>query len=129
MSNRLDTINKFRATLDWLEEHPDVPLPYELSVFHGYQLFGATKADLRALISALPNVIKSEADHLDSVKVTGTPPGGIPVTFFAKRELTCDRKVVGTRKVMKPDPDADVPMVEVEEEIVEWDCRPLLGDR
>lgn len=51
--------------------------------------------------------------------------GAVGVRIFTDRNVVCTKKVVGTRKVEKPDPNA--PKVEVVEEIVEWECGPLLA--
>jgi hypothetical protein len=53
--------------------------------------------------------------------------GGVTLRVYAPRKQVCERRVVGTRTVLKPAPDA--PMVEVEEDIVEWECAPsILAD-
>lgn len=41
------------------------------------------------------------------------------------REAVCTPRVVGTRETTKPDPDA--PRIKVTENVIEWDCNPLLA--
>lgn len=53
--------------------------------------------------------------------------GGITISHHTQRDEVCTRKVTGTRTVQVPDPAA--PLVEVTEDIVEWDCEPILADR
>lgn len=60
--------------------------------------------------------------------------GPVTLAAYIEREQVCDRVVVGTEVVVEtgPDPEAvaALPVVEreVEREIVEWRCRPLLAD-
>lgn len=51
--------------------------------------------------------------------------GGVRIHVYAPRGAVCERVVVGTEKVLVPDPDA--PKVEREREIVEWRCDPILA--
>lgn len=41
------------------------------------------------------------------------------------RETVCTPRVVGTRETTKPDPNA--PRITVTENVIEWDCHPLLA--
>lgn len=50
---------------------------------------------------------------------------GFKLEAWTARETVCERKVVGTEKVIKKVPIA-FEEEEVEQEIVEWDCHPLL---
>lgn len=52
--------------------------------------------------------------------------GGVTVYVYAPREVVCEAVVVGTETVEIPDPDADVPMVTVEQDVIEWQCAPSL---
>jgi hypothetical protein len=60
--------------------------------------------------------------------------GPVKVQFIADRDDVCERVVTGTREVTEevPDPEmlAAVPKTTVTrtEEVVEWKCRPLLGE-
>lgn len=40
---------------------------------------------------------------------------------------TCKRVQVGTRVVKKPDPNIEVPEIEVEEPVYEWECKEING--
>lgn len=51
--------------------------------------------------------------------------GGVKVEAWTARETVCERRVVGTETVIKQVP-VEFEDQEVEEEIVEWDCHPLL---
>ncbi len=51
--------------------------------------------------------------------------GGIKLEAWTTRETVCERRVVGTETTIKKVP-VEFEDQEVEEEIVEWDCHPLL---
>ncbi len=50
---------------------------------------------------------------------------GVKLEAWTARETVCERRVVGTETVVKKVP-VEFEEQEVEEEIVEWDCHPLL---
>lgn len=54
----------------------------------------------------------------------------VRLSVYADRGQVCERRVVGIRQVTKevPDPDAPRITVTVDQEIVEWECTPLLAD-
>ena len=51
--------------------------------------------------------------------------GPVKLQVVTQRNEVCERKVVGIETVEVPDPDA--PLVTVEREVVEWDCKPILS--
>jgi hypothetical protein len=57
----------------------------------------------------------------------------LTITLNSSRGAVCERVQVGTRQVVKPDPDAlkelqkSVKQVTVDEPIYEWDCGPQKG--
>lgn len=51
--------------------------------------------------------------------------GATAIEAWATRDRVCERVVTGTEMVEIADPDA--PKLQVEREIVEWVCSPLLG--
>lgn len=55
--------------------------------------------------------------------------GALPVEVYAGRETVCRKVVIGTKTVTREMPDPDAPKVTVTEteEIVEWECSPLLA--
>lgn len=50
---------------------------------------------------------------------------GVNVSLLANREAVCEAVVVGTRIDLVPDPNA--PKIEVEREVVEWKCEPIMA--
>jgi hypothetical protein len=55
--------------------------------------------------------------------------GPVELHINANREQVCEARQVGTKTVKQKDPAklAEVPEVEVEVPVYEWDCKPLLG--
>jgi hypothetical protein len=51
--------------------------------------------------------------------------GTVDVQAYCARDEACTKRVVGTETVEVPDPDA--PTITIEREVVEWDCKPILG--
>lgn len=49
----------------------------------------------------------------------------VKVQVFVPRAEVCTAKVVGTKTVKRADPEA--PLVDVEEDIIEWECDPVLA--
>lgn len=58
---------------------------------------------------------------------------GVKFAIFVTRAAVCERVVTGTRTVTEqvPDPDHDVPMVQVTREVedFEWRCQPILEEQ
>lgn len=52
---------------------------------------------------------------------------GVVVELVTWREQVCEAVVVGKETVEVPDPDA--PKVEIERDVIEWRCAPILGER
>lgn len=138
LNDRRDFIAGWRALLDLLERNLDLPLPVDDKV-----MFTFWGTDAR---SELANAARQIPVRLNK-RVYGGPNddqyfelsgklNGLPIRLVADRESVCTRRVVGTREVTEtvPDPEklAKVPEITRSrtEEIVEWDCGPLLaGDR
>jgi hypothetical protein len=125
-----------RAIADFLEEHPEVPLPYlgrgaagsDLPALPIYLVNEDQKADLAAIARAMGNAVKAPKRHYDGSESfqVWREFDGIALYAQADRDAVCRRVVTGvedreieevvtpavTRKVTKP------------VEVVEWDCLP-----
>lgn len=122
-----EIVQALRDIADWYEAHPEIDAPpHELLVVKwASDGPSALKTTARALGTF-------EKEDLDSMMGLNRTFGPVKLRFVFYRERVCQKRVVGTRKVkvLQPAPEApDVPMVEVEreEEVVEWDCPPLLA--
>jgi hypothetical protein len=131
-ANRTEYTAGLRALADLLDNNPDVPLPYSgrASELNWITVSDENQRDVvAAIVRALPGVVVKEprGDVIDFVgKIHG-----LKVCVIATRNEVCTRRVIGTREVTKkiPDPSVEVRSVEVTEteDIVEWDCGPILS--
>jgi hypothetical protein len=124
-TKRQQQIQGLRDLADFYETVPeDVPLPFafqsELLVF----LHDNAKEHLRHIGS-----FEKRFEDLTSFGFIAVKKVGIfDLHFYAKRSDVCVRNVVGTRTI----PAETIPATreqfipEHEEEIVEWDCEPVL---
>ncbi len=124
---RGNTIASMHNLLYFLTDHPEVKLPsFGLTVYH----FGF-EADKTELLSSYARGFgtfeKSVSDDYFSIQ----KDFGYSVSFRATfhREQVCTPRVVGTRTVTKlVYPKSVEPAeIEVDEDILEWDCPSLLG--
>lgn len=139
---RVEYIAGLREIADWLEAHPEVPLPY-LATTQGGKGFenalhiylrsgGNQKAELAAIARAMGKAEKVTDDKLDRLNLVRRF-AGIAVIAVADRDEVCERVVTGvetvTRKVKDPKALAAVPEVEVTEEVetYEWRCTSILS--
>lgn len=112
-----------RQVADFLDEHPE--LVEELAISgQDFGIFLGTAEEAAGWIRRIGGTFQK-------AKVGGYYElrrqfGPHKVTINVAESVICERVVVGTRTVEKPDPDA--PMVEVEEEVVEWRCPPVLAE-
>ena len=128
--DRINTIQGLRDMADWLERNPQALLgPSRWNGIY-VSFYGAEKEQILALASTAGGIAKNYyGSSFELVQKFG------PVTYSmgGKRDDVCTKKVVGTKTVQKEDPDVrrerlkDIPMIEVEEEIVEWECHSLLA--
>jgi hypothetical protein len=116
---------------------PELPVPVWGSTFGLYKS-GLSKDQMQAVAKAFPRVKKSftqdEATIQHVMYVPGTKTADrekwetpkIRLEFSCAREEVCIRKVVGTKTVpARVVPERVEP--EHEEEIVEWECKPILA--
>lgn len=136
MSNTKATeyANGLRALADMIEANPElVPiLKYSLgNISEPVRDRDELATFTRAAARTGRKVTKDYSGKYADVSVAFGP---VTVSGYLPREEVCDRVVIGTEKVIEkgPDPEAvaALPVVEreVEREIVEWRCRPLLAD-
>lgn len=106
--SRLETIDGLRALADYLEQRPDVPLPY-LGSLHAFP----NASELQTVAKAMGGFTKThDGAFLTLVKDFGA--FRFHVNFAS--EAVCERVVVGTEDVA----EKVVPAHTVE--IVEWKC-------
>lgn len=139
MRTREAQIAGIRDLADWLEAHPEIPVPHSLTGAseYAYELIHAKHGEdersvVAAVARALPGKVEKRAlDTADALfSLTGTLPGGVNIKVVADREAVCRRVVTGTREVVEKVPAPDAPMIEVTRTVedVEWVCGSILAD-
>jgi len=133
VSARDEYINGLRAFANLLENVPELEIPT-----HGGQadsgdaiqwlLFGGPgteeqKTRTASIIRSIPGKwAKRDTGDLFRAHIDLF---GLALEIVVSRDAVCERKVVGTRKVIKQIP-VKHETVEIEEDVVEWDCGSLL---
>jgi hypothetical protein len=136
--DRAKQIAGIRELADWLESHPEIPIPYALSgeSEFAYELIHAAhgsdqQAVLAAVARALPGTVgKRVLDTNDRLfSIDGRLPGGINIKVIADRGEVCERVVTGTREVTEEVPDPTAPKLTVTRTVedVEWVCGSILA--
>lgn len=140
---RANRIAGLRALATLLEENPSLELPTGITTFNvslvSYSTAtpekeAAIKDSLAAAAKTLAKAgLKVEKEYTDSfLTVSAELAPDVTYEVYADREVVCTKKVVGTKTVLKPIMSEPMHQYqtgteEVEEEIVEWECEPLLG--
>lgn len=127
-----------RALADLLDEHPEVPLPYDgtqgrIAIHHLYPRDPerTIREEFQATLRAFPG--RKDKDPRDQYFDVELELHGLKLSISTFREEVCQRVVTGTREVTREVPDqaalAAVPTRTVTEvvEDVEWICQPLLA--
>ncbi|MEU8271589.1 hypothetical protein AB0B89_31065 [Sphaerisporangium sp. NPDC049002] len=133
MSDRAEYIKGLRALADILENHPDLPLPYDGrgGAIDFIELGEEDRRGAAVFARVMPGTVRKEPrdTYLDLV----ADVHGVKVKWIAMRSNVCERVVTGTREVEIEEPDpqalAAVPKVKrtVTVEDVEWQCGSLLA--
>lgn len=136
MVERSQYIAGLRELADILEKHEDLELPHEGSGDYTYLTIypdsSVSLEQFRTFIVAVGDADKEGDDTFFRLRTTLGGKHGLRLEMATYRNEICERRVVGRRKVTKSERDpelvAQIPLVEREvvEDIVEWDCRPLL---
>lgn len=130
VDERTEYIAGLRAMADILEGHSEMPLPWpgqsENMTFEFYVTGDENeKATTAAIIRAVGGRWSKNAT--DAFFTTATQLRGLHIRVVAHRDQVCERRVIGTETVVKK-----VATVfeerEVEQDIIEWDCGPILAD-
>lgn len=115
---RQDFIRGLRELADIYEQKPQLEVPYMST----WWIFTFNAESFVRQISAFGSGVKKYLGE----DVEFTPHVQLALKISCKRAQVCTRRVVGTRLVPeKVLPEQIIPAHE--EEIVEWDCGPLLA--
>lgn len=108
---------KLRLMADFYERHPDFP-PMKLGL-----VYCAAREEFICIARECGYADKTFSDSYAYLEVELT--GDCKIKFFTDRDQVCERRVIGKKLV----PAQIYP--EHEEDIIEWDCHPILkgGER
>lgn len=123
IADRRNDLDELRA---FLMQHPEIETPtwtggerFLVYVFGADDGVIETMARYARLLS--PCEKSDDAGYFNLVKRFGE----VELHVYTMREKVCERRVVGTREVERPVME-QVGTETVTEEVVEWECRPLL---
>lgn len=128
---RAGQLDGLQEVVDFLKAHPDVPIPYTLRGDHMVFPRGTEEevltelARIAKIISPCEKTLSPSGMYYGLVKRFSN---GFTLQFLGNREQICTAKKIGTTTVNKR---VEVqPAVyedkEVEQDVIEWECKPLL---
>lgn len=133
---RAEYIKGLRALADAMEQHPELPIPWQGGQYMPMTFHFLHARDARAEMAAARRALGVPMDKKpreDGYFDLAGMLHGLHVTLNAYRKDVCERVVVATREVEieEPDPQAvpalpKVKRTEVVED-VEWICGPILA--
>lgn len=106
-----------RSLADLLEAHPAHRRSFDE---YRHLICVDTREQLAQVVRDLGGFWVKDEDPGDYFGVTRNLGGGVSVYVYVARSVVCEAVKTGTRTVLRPALDA--PMVEVEEDIIEWRC-------
>ena len=115
MSDRATIITDLREVLTWLENHSEVPLPYNLTEL---TIYPSGKEELVEVAHAMGNFKKSSDEHFFHIERTFN---SVKVIATEWREKVCTRRQVGTKKIEEKVATA-YEVMEKEVPVYEWEC-------
>jgi hypothetical protein len=123
-SDVLEVAQSLRLLADFYESHPTVPLPLDLT-FNSLNVY--VRDDPKTVLASIGSFEKA-ADGV--YFIAKKQIGCFTLEFRTKRDSVCVRKVVGKRvvpaHVIPAEFKEETFIPEHEEDIVEWDCQPIL---
>ncbi|MCH7605132.1 hypothetical protein IID24_04070 [Patescibacteria group bacterium] len=123
-----EILRDLQSLIDFLGAHPEIERPTDLSI----NVYSFEEENLET-VSRIARVLGSFNKDIDAGFFRLTKKfGNVTLKYVFYRENVCIKRVVGIRKEKKMVPPTETLMVEieVETEIVEWNCPSLLeGDK
>jgi antitoxin component HigA of HigAB toxin-antitoxin module len=138
-SSRETYTQGLREIADFLDAHPEVPLPYLSSFQTGnwentLDIYLVSEKGQKEKLAAIARAMGHADKVMDGDKMRVFRRfAGITLIAQASRDQVCERVVIGTREieVEEKDPEAlaAVPVVKVTKTVedVEWRCAPILA--
>lgn len=117
-----EVIPEIEAMLAWAKKNPTLPAPYKVEMqFQPFVPESCTydKVGVANIVRALPTAKKQ---YGDAIFIASHAFGAaVWAQVLCDRDTVCKRRVVGTKHI----PERIVPAHT--EEVVEWDCKPILN--
>lgn len=110
-----DYTDGLRQIADFYDQHPEIPVPRAEIIYYPVN----DKATLFPVIQALGTF---EKDYFDTLFYISKTFGSVALKFCFMRATICERRVIGKKHIEARFIGAH------EEEIVEWDCHPILKE-
>jgi hypothetical protein len=120
---------RLHAAADYIAARPELSV-HQIDIDGGRAIvrnFGMNTADDLARTAKALGGRWEKIESRELFRLAREVADGVIVELVAWRSAVCERVVVGKETVEVPDPDA--PTIEVERDIVEWRCQPILADR
>ena len=133
MDNQSSIRNSVRAASEWLDDHPKFLMGAIYKNFDAIEIvsysYSEDKEGVKQVLSdARTKGVKFEKEYADnSLDIKLKLPNNLNVRVTFSRESVCTRRVVGTKVVIR-EVATGWREEEVEEDVVEWDCSPLLSE-
>jgi hypothetical protein len=108
-----------RELADFLEDNDEIAERLAASTVN-FNVYAFNRDEFQSFVRQIGRGKKSAGDNFFGVIRTF---GAVTLEVFTHRAQVCERVVVGTREVPETVTPARV------EEIVEWRCEPILGER
>ena len=119
----MTTSERLRVLADWFDEHPDAKVPYNFNKGNSFYISLEDK-------DAFKNIGSFKKEWIGSSLHAQVNVGELTLVYFIDRSAVCTARVVGKKQV----PEEVIEGVPTritpahEEDIIEWDCAPILGD-
>jgi hypothetical protein len=123
-----ELVSSLRELADFYEQHPTLPVPYDLENPSGmfvffYGIEDSFKQVLKEIGSFKKEFGNPSPEDFCAIKQVGS----LKLRLHTKRETVCTPRVVGKR-VIKRHVIPEQIVEAHEEEIVEWDCEPVMAE-
>lgn len=117
----------------WVERHPEVRGNVMTTTFYPTTTVAEeswrdlTPAEVASTVKVMLDLgtVAKRADDSYFTYEAKAKNGKARVLLIVGRNTVCEAKVVGQREVERPDPAA--PKITVTEDIIEWECSPVLA--
>jgi len=126
---RAELVQSLRDFADWIEETPEAILDSWGDVWVTF--YGATKEQVVALAQTPGKFTKRfSGGSMELERSFGSEESSrVRYMMSVPREQVCEAKVVGKKMVERRNYEAEraIPKIMVEEDVIEWECTPLLA--